>query len=377
MKLIKTILFIFSLAILMLPIAEQQFKFFEFSGLKGAYFQKNKPEFSDSSWFSAVYQKKYEEYIVDTIGFRNILIRIYNQLDYSLFNKLNAYDIVVGKNNTLQATTHFDAYLGKLNVKYRSADSLAFKLKKIQDTLSKQNKFIFFVFAPSKGSFDIDNAPYWYDKTKKSQSQYEKYKMLFEHNAINYFDFNELYLKNKSQSEYPLYSNYGIHWARWSVVNSFDTLLKFIESRSNFKTLPNITNIKISESDLPNPTDIDLTSSLNLLIPFKFNQKFYDCSFNIDTVNTVKKNMMIISDSYYWLFNSYGLAEHTSNEVSFWYYYSTVYKKNATTSYNAQDLNVLDEINKNDIIFIMATSTNLDNPGWGFIDNAYSIYFKN
>lgn len=84
---------------------------------------------------------------------------------------------------------------------------------------------------------------------------------------------------------------------------------------------------------------------------------------------------MIISDSFYWLLNSYGLAENTMNEVSFFYYYTTVYKN--TSVNNISQINLKNEIDNSNVIFIMATLTNLDKPGWGFIDSAYQIYFKN
>jgi hypothetical protein len=40
---------------------------------------------------------------------------------------------------------------------------------------------------------------------------------------------------------------------------------------------------------------------------------------------------------------------------------------------NVADINLSDEINKHDVIMLMATEANLADFGWGFIDNVYEL----
>ena len=127
---IKKIAIGFSLLLMMIPLFETEFKIFNFEGLKGAFYPKIKPVLNDSDWFNGDYQKRAEEYLTDTVGFRNVLLRLNNQIDYSLYDKLHAYDIVVGKENSLQATTHYDAFLGKLNIPHAAFDTMSYKLAK-------------------------------------------------------------------------------------------------------------------------------------------------------------------------------------------------------------------------------------------------------
>ncbi len=371
----KKIAFGVSLLLLLLPLVETELKIFNSAGLKGAFFPKAKPVLNDSDWFSGDYQKKAEEYLTDTVGFRNVLVRLNNQIDYSLYEKLHAYDIVVGKENSLQATTHFDAYLGKLRIPHVAFDTMSYKLSRLQDTLKKLNKFLFFIIAPSKGSFDIERAPYWYNAKKEGRSFYEEITENFDKRNVDYLDFNTIFLSGKkSSNKRKAYTDYGIHWARHNGAWAFDTILRYIESRSVYTDLPKIENISYVEIDTALQMDVDLTSSLNLMFPYKFSHKFYDCRFDVRKTSENKVNLMIISDSYYGLFNSFGMADHTFDTYSYWYYFKTVYKKNDPNSYQSNALDLKSEIDKTNVIFILATFTNLDMPGWGFIDKAYSLY---
>lgn len=371
----KKIFFGISLLLMALPLLETEFKIFDAEGLKGAFYPKIKPVLNDSDWFSGDYQKKAEEYLTDTVGFRNVLLRLNNQIDYSLYEKLHAYDIVVGKENSLQATTHFDAYLGKLKNSRVAYDSTSYKLSKLQDTLKKLNKFLFFVIAPSKGSYDIERAPYWYNVKKEGRSYYDEIKENFDKMNVNYLDFDKIFIERKKRVERREYTDYGIHWARHTAAWTFDTILRYIESKSVYKDLPKIENVSYFEIDTALKIDVDLTSSLNLMFPYKFHHKFYDCRFGVRKLNEDKLNLMNISDSYDGIFTSVGLASHTFDTYSSWYYFTTVYRKNDPNSYPANTLDLKDEINKANIIFIMATLANLDNPGWGFVEKAYAIYF--
>ncbi len=373
---LKKIIFSLSLLVFFIPLLETQFRFFSFESLKGAYTRKNKPLFNDSTWFNGSFQPQYEEYINDTVGFRPLLIRSFNQLDYSFFNKLHAYDIVVGRNNNLLATTHLDAHLGKLNIPFRSIDSMSNKLKLLQDTLAKKNISLIFVFAPSKGSFGLSDAPYWYDTTRKNSSWYSTYLSSFKKRGVSYFDFNRYYLDKKGKTTYALYTKFGIHWSCVSCAYAFDSLCSFIEQKQNV-TLPSV-NFKIPlENSRPYyAVDTDLTASLNLLHPLKSPENFWAPVFTVNTDSSTDKiSGLFIADSYFWNITALSLHDKIFNHWSFWYYNRTGYEKNNSTSFSVDSRDLEKEIEKHNVILIMATFTNLNNPGWGFIDKAYAHYF--
>ena len=78
---------------------------------------------------------------------------------------------------------------------------------------------------------------------------------------------------------------------------------------------------------------------------------------------------MVIGDSFYWGFYYLGIAKCFDSAHKFWYYNKQVYPESFTKDLLVQDLNLMDEISKNDIIIIVATDNNLRNVGWGFFEN--------
>ncbi|MBK7669083.1 MAG: hypothetical protein IPJ32_18125 [Sphingobacteriaceae bacterium] len=187
---LKHITFGILLLVMWAPLAQMVFQVVESGGLKGAFVPHVKPHLTDSTWFSGDFQREYELYLNDTIGFHQDLIRLRNQIDYSFFDKCHSYDIEVGKNGYLIATWYLDSHLGKIYTKANRIDSVIFMLKDLNDTLGKLNKTLLLVFAPSRSSFYKELTPSWYDLTPVHESDYEKYSKLLSNTDLNFMDFN-------------------------------------------------------------------------------------------------------------------------------------------------------------------------------------------
>lgn len=65
------------------------------------------------------------------------------------------------------------------------------------------------------------------------------------------------------------------------------------------------------------------------------------------------------------------------------YYYKEVYPEHFSQATYASDINIKDELDSTDLIIIMTNEPNLNNLGFGFIDeiltmfNSYDVYLKN
>ena len=92
----KTLLIIFIL-LLTIPVIERYFNFFEFEPLDGAFTNTTKKELKASDFFNNSYQTVLENNITDSIGFKTIFVRLYNQIGYSIFNDAKNAGCVVGK----------------------------------------------------------------------------------------------------------------------------------------------------------------------------------------------------------------------------------------------------------------------------------------
>jgi hypothetical protein len=342
-------------------------------GLKGAFVPHKKPKLTDSTWFSGDFQRAYELYLNDTIGFHQDFIRLRNQIDYSLFDKCHSADIEVGKNEYLVATWHLDFHTGKRVTRQSRRDSVVSMLKDLSDTLEKMNKTFVFIFAPSRASFYKELTPNWYDLTQANESDYQNYSRALVGSKVRTIDFNKWFLSQKGKSKYPLYTKCGIHWSSYGAAIASDSIFRFIEKAKNVD-LPDISVSKIDVTTKARGADADLATTLNLIWKIKNDTMAYP-EFRFNKKDKAKLKLLTIGDSYY-----YGVLENYSpkelfTENSFWYYNKTIISDGPNNGKTTHDIDLAAEINKHDVILIISTEATLDEVGWGFIDRAWQLLF--
>ncbi|PKP43931.1 MAG: hypothetical protein CVT95_11595, partial [Bacteroidetes bacterium HGW-Bacteroidetes-12] len=98
-SLLKFYLFFF-LLIVFLPLFQFTFKPFKVRGLEGAFALNVMPKLTTSSWINTNFQDSTSTYLTHNTPFRGDLVRLRNQLDYSLFDKINTI-LTLGKENYL------------------------------------------------------------------------------------------------------------------------------------------------------------------------------------------------------------------------------------------------------------------------------------
>ena len=84
-KWIRHIVFVLMVLAFCLPFIQQNTKFVEVRGLRGSGDPPAYPHFSLASWVDGSFQAGTDQAIEQRIGFRPLLIRMKNQLEYSLF----------------------------------------------------------------------------------------------------------------------------------------------------------------------------------------------------------------------------------------------------------------------------------------------------
>jgi hypothetical protein len=94
---LKVILFAILFALLWLPFIQEQTKLFKEPELTGAFVKPNKPKFSIDSLNKLSFQKQFEDFENYNFGFRGLMVKLRNSIDYVLFNDLSV-DYLRGKN---------------------------------------------------------------------------------------------------------------------------------------------------------------------------------------------------------------------------------------------------------------------------------------
>ena len=277
----------------------------------------------------------YQAFLADlakrNTGFRECLIRSYNQVAYTCFNSVTNHNIVKGYDNELFLTMYLDEVTGKSveevfqNVKQAEKD-IHWKVTKtlrLIDTLKQHDKQFLFVFAPTKTAVYPEKMPKHYQRQVADFNLEETYIELFEEKGIPYIDFYHYFQAIKDTVSYPLYATTGSHWAQATIPWVADSILRKMASLTGYQ-LPGIQLID------PNPTtqysdyDSELEGNMNLLFPLR-KPAIPNPVFTLrDTAGASRPNLLVVADSYFdqLMFSCFPKA---FNRCDFWQYNRTVY----------------------------------------------------
>lgn len=371
-KIKKGILIAF-LVLLWMPLIQQKTKMFWIKSLNGYFVPKEKPEFTWKLWFNGDYQTQEQDYIEDNIGFRPLFVKLYNQIDYSLFNEPNAYGVIIGKENYLYEIGYIKTALGEDFAGYDAVAEKISKLKAVADTLHSLNVDLMMVLAPGKGTFYPEYIPDKYKTHQKGITNYEVFREGLIRENIPLFDAQQWFLNMKETSPYLLYPRTGIHWSTYGVTLVVDSLAKMIETLKQVD-LPDFFIDEIETSKKPKYSDNDIEGGLNLMFRISNDLLAYPIyHVESDSAKSWLK-VLTIADSFYWIIESTGMDEHLY-DGSFWYYFQQLYLDSYTTPINIQDVDVKSELEKRDVVVLMATDACLPEFLFGTIDQLYELYY--
>jgi len=371
---IKEYLYLLAIVLLILPQVINYLGVITPIPLKGSLDKQESPLLTVKSWFSADYQNKKTVYFNENFGCRNTLVRLNNQLNYSLFHTTNAREVVIGKENYLYEEKYILGYLGRNSIGAEKNKVKIEKLKKIQDTLSNLDIKLFVVLAAGKASYFPEFIPDKYNPDNKEISNYDLLHTEMHNQGINYLDFNKWFLEMKDTSSHKLYPKGGIHWSKYGELIAEDSIIKFIQKKWNYQ-LAQIKIDSITRTNKVRSTDDDVEGTLNIFTNLPDFTMSYPHFRYIKNKNTVFPKLLVIADSYYWGLYSHDMSKEVFNNGEFWFYNNQIYSEDIVKDKYVININYQKELENNDIIMLLSTETNFNNFDFGFIDKAYEIYF--
>lgn len=333
------ILFVSTIAVMTIILMQTVTGIVKLKPLHGAVTETENPKLTLQSYVDGTYQDSLENYCRNHSGFREWLIRAYNQYVWSCFRETTNATVVRGKDGWLFEETHVRDYYESLMYKYAEDNDKMRKIfetevqrfKKVQELLEEHNVHLFLVIAPCKDAIYPEylpkNATYL---RPDGLHAYDYYKKRFDETGVNYIDFVSLFRNIKDSVDYPLFPSCGTHWSNIASVYAFDSILRYMEVLGD----QNLINLDVGEryqAETRDP-DNDLEIILNLAFPIKSRPNIYaDVGIREDST-AVKPNFLIVGDSYY--FNIAGSTPiwEIFQKYIYWYYNSTIYGDDEHTS---------------------------------------------
>ncbi len=374
-KYILKSLFFLLLCFLFIPLFQMITDVKEVKPLKGDVELSLKPKFTFNNWFSGVYQDSSNSYFNENIGFRPWLVKLRNQILYTVFDIMNAKDVVRGKENYLYEINYIKAYNGD---DFIGLDSIDFKVKQIkylQDKLDSMGKTLIVYLAPGKGSFYPEYFPIEYTKPITNQTNYKQYSKSLKLNNVNTIDCNDWFLSIKDTCKCMLYPKYGIHWSYYGMVKAADSLIKYIEQKRNIR-MPQIEITNIEKSTRIQPGDYDIADGLNLLFQLNSETMCYPKIKWVSDKGTTKPKVIVIGDSFYWSMYDMGICTNSFSLGGFWYYNNEIYPESHDKKLTVNQIDLNKKNEETDVFILMVTEANLSKFSWGFVEKAKNAEVK-
>ncbi len=370
---LKTATFILLLMVLVLPVIQQGTGIFKPKPLKGQEDPAPYPAFTLKSWFKDEFQVQFNKATEEAVGFRPVLIRAKNQLEYSLFRKANAMGVVVGKDRYLFESDYIRAYTGRDYLGDYFWNWKFDRLKKVTDTLASLGVKLGLVLEPGKATYHPEKIPGRFLTYHSRNSNYQAILRESSARGIPLLDLNHDFASRRRTAPYPLFPKGGIHWSTGGMVVAADTLLGFITKRLDHPVARVVVD-KMEMTDSLRDTDGDVAALMNLLIAPSHPQMCYPI-FHLTESPEPKPRVLVISDSYF--FNLLGAkvpGRAFANEA-FWYYNKTIYPDTWSTPTDTSSLDIPKTVEGMDIVLIMVTERFYHHFDWDFTDILYRHYF--
>ena len=375
MKIIEKILVLIIILLLIFPAVQKEYPVVKIRELDGDFILAEKPEFDMAGWYSGKFQAEFDKYLEDHIGFRDFLVRLTNQIDYDLFRKPHAEGVTIGKHDQFFEYDYIRAYTGEDFIGEKIIDQKIRRLKFLQEYLKQEKNIdLVLVFDPGKASIFSEYIPDKYLKKKIENTNYDCFVRKADEYKVRYIDFNKYFKLLKGNTKYPLYPKYGIHWSIYGMSFAADSLINYIEQLRQID-MPDVYIDSLEIEKHARRPDYDVGKTLNLLwrLPEDIPLAYPVYSFEN---NPEKERPMVlaVADSYYWNIYNTRIPRHLFKNEAYWYFYSKVYPETYFKPLSVSELNLQEEIEKQDVIFLMVTERFLFKFDWGFIDDAYVLY---
>ncbi len=371
---IGAVLFAILMVILFMPIIQQEFKIFNIRKLGGVTEKIEMPDFNIKDFISGKYQSQLEKHISQDFGFKEPVIRTYNQYLWTFYKKTYTTNVAIGKDNYLFEKFAVNEYYKGHLCKFTDSEKLkeSFykqdkRLYQIQSILEEYGKTLFVLmepgkervyseFLPEREGINIENNFYAYD--------YHKY--LFEQFGINHIDINEWFNNIKDTVSYPLFTQSGTHWSNIASVYATDSILRYMQSFSE-KPIPQI-HIGEMYKDKVRKPDNDLERLYNLCIPFKTEPYYYADVYAIADKNSYKPSFILIGDSFFWNLTYNIPLDSIFSSYRYWYYNSTIYFDDNYRK--TKDVDIVEQLLSTDFIILAYNPVQIYDLDRGFISKA-------
>ena len=369
---ICTILCLLTMIGFVLVFVQEKWHPFKLKPLAGVTFKTEKPKLSLKDFASGKYQSNIEKYSRENFGFRECHIRLYNQVNYSLFNETTCHFIVPGKDGWLYYTEAFNDYYGIEPIhQYRTYDRArewAQKnvrlMNKLRYVLKEYNVEFLCFMAPNKAEIYPEYLPYHQPAPADAIHTAAYYDSLM--TAINFphVEMTKWYQSMKDTASFLLFPKRDTHW-RYSAVYGYDSLFCYMNSLNDFG-IPDIHVEQLVKLDTMYCENDEQT--LNLIFPIRNDSPKYRADITVDPGH--KPKVLFVGDSFIWDLETYMPWRKILDDVEIWFYNKSAFMGFEKEKHPITEIDRLQSILKADYVVWYSSGYQWGLASYDFVEDA-------
>lgn len=354
------ILFGLLMVLLFAPLIQQQCSLFSFNKLTGYEEPTLKPVFTFKDYKCGDYQYDLEQYLSENIGFREPIIRMYNQYVYDFYKKTYNREVAIEKDGWLYHTDGIKQYYGMMGQKFKDNNATFAQrldmelrcLKKIREILKGYDVDLLVFTLPTKTYLfpqHLKDHPF-VDTTFNATKYYEAGLTARD---VPYINMNSWLQAVQDTLPFDLFPQKGSHWAAGAPL-AVDTLLSMMEHIGNRSLVDLELGTPYPVYNIPQE-DKDLEMLLNLIRPQK-NDPVVEYPVTIKVSDSTQfPSVFLVGTSFYWYLKRRVNFNEVFRTRDFLYYGTQLYTDEEHVIHDKKDLDLL----------------------WELLSHDYVVYFKN
>lgn len=375
MKRLRTIILILGFAVvlcmpMLLKRVDSRF------GLTGVSVEAERPVLTKKGLLDGTVQTELDNYVSQKIPGRDLMIKVRNQLIFTLYDKSPNQNIVIGKNRNLFEKE----YVLKYEKVYPPADKefvvdLCEKLTVIQDKLEAKGKELYLFITPTKVRYYEEDVPDIYRVATSFGDRTGNYEVLTE--TLEDYDFKVYdsipfvagYRETADAAGMPLYYKTGSHWSLVVGAEVASDLTRFLDENSAY-SFPE-THVEYAPVPTPLHPDSDIFNVINVFT--KPYDSYYTAEVKVDGVMAPEEerpNMFCRGGSFMGQ-----TLNHLINDGMFQkdtYVENTIFYRNGFSEPGSfsdyGELNLKEELEQADIVILEVNEAHIPVMSFGLID---------
>lgn len=328
--------------------------------------------------FHNCYDGSYQDYLTyqaqRNTGFREPVIRLYNQFTYSVFNKTHCHFIITGKDGWLYYTEAFNDYYGLEPIHffrtYDRARNWARQnvrmMNKLRCVLKDYGVEFLCFMAPNKAEVYPEHLPYHQPAPPNAINTAAYYDSLMNEIDFPHVEMTQWFKAIKDTASFLLFPKRDMHW-RYSAVYGYDSLFSYMNSLNNF----GIPDIEVKRLHVLDTSYLEVDEqTLNLLFPIPDDSPKYWPEITIDcSRGNHKPKVLFIGDSFINDLPNYLPWKSFIDEIEVWFYNKTVIS-NFNEKHPVSEINRLRSLLKADFVVWYSSGYQWSQSSYDFVEDA-------